>query len=518
MLRIQQILPQPRPAAYRIRALLTLYTCAAAATQLLLPIPMVAQSPPQPRAPLVLAPFDVTAADDRTYPAETGWLEVPERYGDEGSPTLRLPVVRLPSHAASPAAAPVVYLAGGPGGSAIGALRLPWMWEIFDRIRESADVILMDQRGTGQARPSLMCRYEHVFPEDALVNREVALTFIQAEMRSCAERWKGEGVDLTAYTTVASADDLEALRFGLGAEKLSLLGFSYGTHLALATIRRHAERMERVVLVGTEGPDHTYKLPQSLDTQIHRIAHLAAADPAVGADVPDMAALLGRVLERLEAEPLTVVVTDRSGAEQSVPIGADGLRLLLRMDLGDGRDFTNFPALLAQLERGESPILARYVERRLPELTFGFPLMGLLMDCASGASQGRMRQVLEERPSSFFRSYTNLIYPEACDSVEHGDVGVAYRAPLRSDAEVLFVSGGMDSNTPPYQAEEVRWGMPNASHLLVRWAGHEDMLPNPRVQEAVVRYLLGDDVPDGVIDAPRPRFIAVDAGAGEQPL
>lgn len=467
---------------------------------------------PEPREPLVLEAYEITAADNESYAAEAGRLKVPERYGDEGSPSLSLPVVRLPSHAASPTAAPVVYLAGGPGGSAIGALRIPWMWEIFRELRKNADVILMDQRGAGQASPSLMCRYQESFPEDALVTRESALAFIKAEMRSCADRWKVDGVDPTAYTTVASADDLEALRRGLGVGKLSLLGFSYGTHLALAAIRRHGERVERVVLVGTEGPDHSYKLPHSLDTQIYRIARLAAEDSAVGADVSDMKALLGRVLERLETEPVRVAVKDRSGDERSVRIGADGLRLLLRMDLGDGRDFTHFPALLAQLERGETTTLARLTERRLPQLTYGFPLMALVMDCASGASAERMRQIMTQRPTSYFRSYTNLIYPEACESVEHGDVGAAYRAPVHSHAAVLFVSGEMDANTPPYQAEEVRWGMPNARHLVVRWAGHEDMLPNPEVQEAVVDHLLGEDLAGGVIDAPRPRFVPVEDG------
>ena len=38
---------------------------------------------------------------------------------------------------------------------------------------------------------------------------------------------------------------------------------------------------------------------------------------------------------------------------------------------------------------------------------------------------------------------------------------------------VLFISGTLDSNTPPYQAEEMRWSMPRSMHVIVQNAGHE---------------------------------------------
>ena len=53
-----------------------------------------------------------------------------------------------------------------------------------------------------------------------------------ATARDCAAHWKEQGVDLAAYTTNESADDLEALRHALGAATISLWSISYGTHLA----------------------------------------------------------------------------------------------------------------------------------------------------------------------------------------------------------------------------------------------------------------------------------------------
>ena len=55
---------------------------------------------------------------------------------------------------------------------------------------------------------------------------------------------------LESYTTEESADDLEALRLALGAEKITLWSISYGTHLALSMIRRHPESVHAAILAG----------------------------------------------------------------------------------------------------------------------------------------------------------------------------------------------------------------------------------------------------------------------------
>ena len=46
-----------------------------------------------------------------------------------------------------------------------------------------------------------------------------------------ATYFRSQGVDIQAYNTIESAHDVDDLRKALGAEKLNLVGFSYGTHL-----------------------------------------------------------------------------------------------------------------------------------------------------------------------------------------------------------------------------------------------------------------------------------------------
>jgi pimeloyl-ACP methyl ester carboxylesterase len=384
------------------------------------------------------------------------------------------------------------------------------MARLVDRLREGRDVILMDQRGTGMSKPRVSWRASEPLPVDAFVSEDrIAAVFRERTVQAIAD-FRARGIDLAGYTTVESADDIEALRVGLGAEKLALVGFSYGTHLALATIRRHADHLDAVVLLGTEGPDHTLKLPSSYDAQLAKLSVLAAEDPAIRAKVPDLVALFRRVLARLEREPLTVEIEDRrTKARVRVPIGKFAFQMLVRIDIGDGNDFPEFPALFYTVERGDTSILKAYVEKRYNQFGAGIAGMAATMDLASGASAERRARILREAKDSLFGNVMNFPEMSYGDVWGAPDLGDAFRGPIRTETRTLFVSGTLDANTPPYQAEELRWGFSNSTHIVVENAGHEDTLPTEAVQAAIVDFLAGRDVSGARIRLPRPRFTPI---------
>ena len=73
----------------------------------------------------------------------------------------------------------------------------------------------------------------------------------------------------------------------------------------------------------------------------------------------------------------------------------------------------------------------------------------------------------------------------------------------------LFVSGTLDTNTPPFQAEEVRWGFPNSTHLIVENGGHET-LPSSEVHAVIVDFFKGEDVRGRTVSFERPHFLSVE--------
>ena len=217
----------------------------------------------QPKAgTLKLKPYTFENEKGEKVESEFGTLLVPENRSNPQSNLIELAFVRFKSTSKNPGP-PIVYLAGGPGGSGIGTAK-GTRFPLFMALREIADVIAFDQRGTGHSKPNLGCYDRLAMPLDVAPSREAALKELRAE-RTQLRLVTGatvQRVDLTGYNTNESADDLEDLRKALGAKQISLWSISYGTHLAFATMRRHPKSIHRAILAGIEGPDHTYKLPE----------------------------------------------------------------------------------------------------------------------------------------------------------------------------------------------------------------------------------------------------------------
>ncbi|HVS32761.1 MAG TPA: alpha/beta fold hydrolase [Thermoanaerobaculia bacterium] len=437
---------------------------------------------------------------------QLGRISVPENRSAGTDRTITLAFARLASTAKTPGA-PIVYLSGGPGQPATPMARNAGSVARFAALREIGDVILLDQRGTGLSEPSLRCPEGEPPPLDAFTDAKANAR--GRVILACMDALGARGIDLGAYNTRESADDIDDLRRALGAPKVSLVAFSYGTHLALAAMRRHGRSLERVVLLGTEGPDHTWKLPSTYDTHIARLARMAAADPAVAKDVPDFEALLRRVVAKLSAEPVTVRVRDaRTKSDIELPVGATALRRFLLQDFGDTSDLPHFPAMIHQLDRGETALFSWFVEKRWNGLGRG-SAMYFAMDCASGVSPARRARIDQEARHSVMGNEMNAGYSDLCPQLGIADLGEEFRQPVVTGVPALFISGALDANTPPFQAEELRWGFTSSTHLVVENAGHEQTLPEPAVQKAIVDFLKGTDVRGRTIALPPVKFVPV---------
>ena len=462
---------------------------------------------------VVIEPYTFRTYDGREHPAELGRLSVRENRNGNSSRLIQLAFVRLRSTAAQPSA-PVVFLAGGPGIPGIGLGQVPVYFGLFEQLREVSDVILLDQRGTGMSSPTLQCP-PAVFSPDAFETTDKWLRAYSQFVRTCADHWRAQGVDLASYNSNASADDLEDLRRALGAERLSLLAWSYGTELALATVRRHAGRLHRVVLASTRGPDNLLKLPSVWDEQIRRLSRLAAEDSNLGRIVPDMEALMRRVMDRLDRNPVTVTVTDRRANRQiNLRAGKIGLQTLIRGDLSDMRAFASLPALLYTIEQGDYSILTRRMEQLYNG--FGGSAMSLATDCAAGWSAARLERVNREARTALMNNVNLQWSPDICRLTGSANLGSNFRSRIRSTLPTLFVSGTLDPNAPPSQAEEVRRGFPNGVDLIVENAGHES-LPAADIQSVIVDFFKDQDVSSHTISLPRPRFISIEEAKSPPP-
>lgn len=449
---------------------------------------------------LVFEPYTLRTFDGKEHPAELGRLSVRENRATKSDRLIELAFVRLKSTSDKPGP-PIVWLAGGPGIPGIVMGRIPVYYPLFERLREVGDVILLDQRGIGMSSPNLQCEAAPV-ATDVFETSEKWLRAHTTMSTTCADQWRARGVDLAAYTTDANADDLDDLRQALGAEQISLIGHSYGTVLAQAAIRRHGKRISRAVLASVDGPDTLLALPSVWDVLIAKLAYFASEDPAVSKLVPDLHALQRRVLEKLEREPITLTIADEQKRPVEIRVGRIGLEWLLRLDMNDARSYSRIPALLYTIDRGDYSLFTRRMEAQYNGFRGRSPMANAI-DCSAGWSQERLAQARREAPHALFR-YVNVQWEsDLCKPVPQP------RSRLVSTVPALFISGTLDTNTPPFHAEEVRFGFPNSVHLVIDNSGHE-MLPSTEVQSVVVDFFKGVDVSQRKVAFPRPKFLTIE--------
>lgn len=447
---------------------------------------------------LSVEPYRFTANDGTVVDAELGRFDVPERRADPRARRISLSFVRFRATAAAPGD-PIVYLAGGPGGSGIAAAagrRFP----IFQALRRLGDVIAFDQRGTGRSNHLAPCT-DPAPPWTTLpVTRDRLVRHFRDRLSACFDQWDAGGSDIDGYTTLESAHDLEDLRRALGARRVNLWGISYGSHLGLAMLKYHERSVGRAVFAGIEALDQTVKRPALTDEMIGRVQALIDRDPAAAALYPDLAGTMRRVHARLETAPVAVAITPPGAAGPvTVTLGGFPLAILAGSLLADPGSTARLPLLYLGLDRGEYAAAATLVYQGLPTRFTGMPEA---MDLASGITAQRLAEVTAEARTAVLGDALNFPMPHLRGIRPRLDLGDGFRAAFRAATPVLFISGTLDGRTYPAEAADALRGLRNGRRLVVENGGHNIFEADPRVADAVIAFLDGRPVPDVIHLAP----------------
>jgi len=421
--------------------------------------------------------------------AEVGHVRVPENRKNPGGRSIDLAYVRLRA-TGSGHGAPLVFLSGGPGASGIEASRGPGA-PLFQALRETGDVIAFDQRGTGISQADTGCARTWDFPLDSPGDPARLLPIARARLAECAQDVRARGVDLAGYNAAESAEDLEALREALGVRQIRLWAVSYGTHLALAAIRRHPSSIERAVLAAVEGPDDAMmRSPAALDAQIGRLAEHLKSDPGTRQAFPDLRGQISSLLATLERKPVSVTVEDgKTSARREVTIGAADLAFFARPRLTQSWGIRALPEFFGPMAGGDwMPLAGAALEYRRSAVG---PMMAWATICSSGVTPVKLREIEREAKSALLGPAVNFPFPDACAGLGFAPLDSEFRAPVRSAVPVLFVSGSLDGEAPASRTAEIARGFPKATHLVIPGASHgyDLFYFRPEVKAAMLDFL-----------------------------
>ena len=237
-------------------------------------------------------------SDEGPTDAYCGRLEVFENRQAGQGRKIALKIVVLPALSNDPQPDPLFFLAGGPGQ---GAARMAGdVREAFRRVQASRDIVLVDQRGTGDSN-GLECTPDG----DTLASLNESDAVGLTRLKTCLA---GYDADPRFYTTPIAMDDLDDVRRFLGYDRINIYGGSYGTRAGLVYLRQHGDHVRAIVLDGVAPPDMRLPLYFARDAQraLDRLLADCAANASCAAKYPRLADRVRALFARLEAEPVEV--------------------------------------------------------------------------------------------------------------------------------------------------------------------------------------------------------------------
>lgn len=398
---------------------------------------------------------------------ECGRLEVPENPEDPDGRSIFLNIVRLPAVSSQGSPDPLFLLSGGPGEAATDLA--PALRNLFGKVNRRRDIVLVDQRGTGDSNP-LDCKP----PEriDYSMSLEESFAAQERQLKKCLVSYQGRA-DLRFYTTPYAVDDLNQVRKALGYQSINLWGGSYGTRVALIYARRHPESVRTITLdaVAPLGINLPFNMLADADQSLERLLQLCSQAQKCNARFPNLLQRTKMFITELDASPRMITVEHPLTQEQiditlSGQVFASVLRLILYyrdiaptlpmiIDSAIEGDFRGFSVILTMSEQTPSSISAGMHQTVL---------------CAADVSQGR------DLGFSLSDSYLQLdviaVSQRVCEYWPLGNLPDNYFEPVKSDKPVLMLSGSLDPVTPPRWAEKAGETLSNHLHVVVPGAHH----------------------------------------------
>ncbi|MBK8139125.1 MAG: alpha/beta fold hydrolase [Chloroflexi bacterium] len=367
-----------------------------------------------------------------------GLVTAPVDPADPDGATHQLSVVKV-SAAAKPLPDPIVFLSGGPG------VALDAYWPAVEAMLDAGlleqsqrDLLLFDQRGVGRSTPSLSCVVE--------ASAAQLLPTMDAN-RTCSARLADEGIELTRYTTVNNAEDVDAIRRAMGYAQFNIYGHSYGSRLALALMRYAPEGVRSVMLEGVFPPNARFiALPKYVEGALARVFDACADDPACSAAYGDLDALFSETYLRVKARPIF------GGFDHNTLV-----RSLYYLMQGSRADEPSIiPAFILAVKNADRTIMERayaLIDGEIPPSGTISEGMQTLINCAdeapflSEAELAKFNDGVRVEIMEVFSGSVRAQFLEQCQNWPRVELGSEHYKGVVSDIPTLILNGTFDQVT-----------------------------------------------------------------------
>jgi pimeloyl-ACP methyl ester carboxylesterase len=438
-----------------------------------------------------------------------GSIQVLENRSDKNSRLIPVHYLRFPA-TGDKSGSPIVYLAGGPGGSGISTVSYPgFRFPLFMAMREFGDVIALDQRGTGKSRTAPKCESKHGLPLNQVLSDASVTKSYRAAALECVDFWKKQGVDVMGYTTIENAKDIDQLRQHLNAEKVTLWGISYGSHLAFTSMKVMPGKIDKVVIASAEGLNQTVKLPARTDAYFDRLQLAINQQPKAAATYPDIKGLIQRVHKKLDQNPIKLKIPVKDGEAVDFLFQRVHMQGLASAMIADPHRAV--PMLLQMymgVDHGVTQMLPALVQRAgFDKANISFDVMSFGMDVASGVTTDRLNKYRQQADQSIVGKLLNFPMPQLNQVIEGLDLGDEFREYPKSNVPTLLLTGTLDGRTYIESQREATQGLSNLTQVIVKNAGHNLFMVSPEVTKVIQQFMNDETIKATEIEFNLPPFV-----------
>jgi pimeloyl-ACP methyl ester carboxylesterase len=244
---------------------------------------------------------------------ECASLSVPLDANTPNGQHITLALARKP--ASGPRLGALLTNPGGPGASGVDFVR--HADSVFSStLRKNFDIVSWDPRGAGASAPvrcdiNLDAFFAVDHSPDDTTEVQKNIDEAKALAASCA---RGSGDLLRHVSTLDSVRDMDAIRAALGEQRVTYLGFSYGTYLGAEYADRYPNRVRAMVLDGAVDPSLSYEqgtltqavgFEHALDAFLKACASTSQCGFATGGNP---ATALNDVLRSIDSESVPAMV------------------------------------------------------------------------------------------------------------------------------------------------------------------------------------------------------------------
>ena len=394
------------------------------------------------------------------------YMHVPENHQQPEGRLIQFPVVYFKSKNVFSNKSPVLHLGGGGPG---GPMYLDYS-EGVDNIKEEhddfslkqgRDLIVIDVRGTGLAKPSLVCEplvelQSGILAQNLSFEEEWKLS--EPAYAKCIDQYKSLGHELTHFNSTSVAKDIDLLRTSLNAKALVLYGVSYGAVYAQEIAKNTPEIIESMVLDSAAFP-HISMDEDHYDKALapyRAIYNYCLIIEGCHASANLTQRRIWAIYEKLEQQPLAMTLENYNTGENVTAL-LNGNRFIASLinSVYSMAIFDDLAQIIEELEQGQTetmePYFASYVAYMLdPQWGDLSAQAHYCYEMKPFANQQKLRQSIDLLPPGYIRDSAIHAF-ESNDFCEEMNVSTANRSFFSEktiDVPTLFLHGQYDAITP----------------------------------------------------------------------